>query len=178
LINQRKRVAKRLASGLMAGALALGGLAISGSSPAGAVPIERTGDKTIQGSDRFQTAALVADLIDSNDFVDEISALIVANGRTPYDALAAAALTEGGNVPIVLVEQDAIPESALGTISSFVDSVDDVYILGGEAAVSADVEDQLSNLFTMLIFQESLETTVTERPLLSQTKSVTVRRSS
>ncbi len=144
LINQRKRVAKRLASGLMAGALALGGLAISGSSPAGAVPIEEDEDFRISGDNRYETAANLAATIE--DEIGVPDTVIVANGENFPDALAASALTDS-QYPILLVQADNIPSDTRDQMNRLADDVDDVLIIGGEAAVSADVEADIADIF-------------------------------
>jgi len=144
LINQRKRVAKRLASGLMAGALALGGLAISGSSPAGAVPIEEDDDFRVAGDNRYETAAELAAVLE-----DEVAApdtVIVANGENFPDALAASALTDS-TYPILLVEAGSVPSDTRDRMNRLADTVEDVLIVGGEAAVSADVEAEIADIF-------------------------------
>ena len=56
---QRKRVAKRLASGLLAGALALGGLAISGGTASANTPSSPSTNR-IAGADRYETAVAIA----------------------------------------------------------------------------------------------------------------------
>jgi len=145
LEHNRKRVAKRLASGLMAGALALGGLAISGSSPAGAVPIEIGEDLRIAGDDRYATSALVAETLE-DELNADLETVIVASGENYPDALAASALA-GTSSAILLTESDSLPSSVRDRMFRLADSVEDVYIVGGEAAVSADVEDEISEIF-------------------------------
>ena len=140
----RKRVAKRLASGLMAGALALGGLAVSGSSPAGAVPIEEDEDFRISGDNRYETAANLAATIE--DEIGTPDTVIVANGENFPDALAAAALTDS-QYPILLVQSDSIPSDTRDQMNRLADDVEDVLIIGGEAAVSADVEADIADIF-------------------------------
>lgn len=144
MINQRKRVAKRLASSLLAGALALGGLAISGSAPAGAVPIEEDEDLRIAGDNRYETAADVAATIE--DEVGAPDTVIVANGENFPDALAAASLTDE-QYPILLVTSASVPSDTRDRMNRLADSVDDVLIVGGEAAVSAGVEEEIADIF-------------------------------
>ena len=140
----RKRVARRLASGLLAGALAFGGLALSGASPAGAVPIDE--DERIAGSDRFATAALVADQID--DLAGGVDTVIVANGRNFPDALAASSLIdEYANAALLLVEADSIPESTLNQMNRLDNDATDVIVVGGTSAVSEDVFEDIESIF-------------------------------
>jgi len=144
LINQRKRVAKRLASGLMAGALALGGLAITGSS-AGAVPVELDSDQRIGGADRYETSALIAEELEDQLGAD-VETVIVASGENFPDALAASSLS-GGSAPIMLVTQNDIPSSVASRMSRFADSVEQVYVVGGTAAVSDSVFTEIEGIF-------------------------------
>lgn len=148
MINQRKRVAKRLASGLMAGALALGGLAISGAGSAGAVPIEEDSDQRIAGTDRYSTSADISATIE--DEAGDIETLVVASGENFPDALAAAGLTHNdGATPaaILLVESDSIPAGVLAQMNRIDDTVTQVYVVGGEAAISDDVVADIEDIF-------------------------------
>jgi len=143
LEHNRKRVAKRLASGLMAGALALGGLAISGSSPAGAVPIDE--DERIAGGDRYATAALVADEIDDRDTLDTV---IVANGENFPDALAGSALiNDYEDAALLLVTSDSIPSATEVQMNRIDGSVNDVIVIGGTSAISEAVFEDIENIF-------------------------------
>jgi len=143
LEHNRKRVAKRLASGLMAGALALGGLAISGSSPAGAVPFELDPDQRLGGDDRYATSAIVAEALEDEGV--SIDTVIVASGQNFPDALAASALA--GDQPILLVTQTSIPSSVRDRMNRLADDVNDVIVVGGTAAVSESVFGQLEDIF-------------------------------
>ena len=140
----RKRVAKRLASGLMAGALALGGLAVSGSSPAGAVPIDIDEDQRIGGDDRYATSALVAETLE-DELGADIETVIIASGENFPDALAASALA-GDEAPILLVQSDAIPSVVRDRLNRLSDSVTDAIIVGGVNAISADVEAEIGEI--------------------------------
>lgn len=142
--HNRKRVAKRLASGLMAGALALGGLAISGSGPAGALPIEEDADQRISGENRYETSAEVAATVE--DETVATNTVIVANGENFPDALAAASLTNA-NSPILLVQANAIPSSVRDRMNRIADTADDVLIIGGTAAVSDEVLSEIEDIF-------------------------------
>ncbi len=139
----RKRVAKRLASGLMAGALALGGLAISGSSPAGAVPVELDSDQRIGGENRYATSALVSQELE--DLAGDTETVIIANGENFPDALAASSLT-GASSPILLVTNDSVPSAVRDRLNRLSDTVLDVLVIGGESAVSAAVFAEIEEI--------------------------------
>ena len=148
---QRKRVAKRLASGLLAGAMALGGLAISGASPASAnTP---TTDR-LSGTNRYGTSVAIADALQANAF----SKVVLVSGENFPDALAAAALastldadsgTAGTQTaPVILTAKDALPaeiENFLVSTSNVSRSAD-IVLVGGTSAISEDVKTQLVGL--------------------------------
>jgi len=148
LTIQRKRVAKRLASGLLAGALALGGLAISGGSVSAKTP--GTTGLRIQGADRYGTSVAIATKFISSSAPYSNAAwatsanLILASGESASDALSASALSKAVNAPILLVKKDSLPSSVrdwLLTNSAAIglSTTGKVYVVGGPAAISESV---------------------------------------
>ena len=112
MINPRKRVAKRLASGLLAGALVFGGLAISGGT-ASAVTPSTTGTR-IAGSDRYSTAAALATkFVAARTSAVWKGNIVVASGDNFPDALAAAPLAKLNDAPILLVPSNGTMPSAV-----------------------------------------------------------------
>ena len=144
---QRKRVAKRLASGLLAGALALGGLAISGGTASAETPSSPTTNR-IYGASRYETAVALA----RNAANSPTSGLVIASGESYADALAAAPLTTA-NRPLLLVKSDSVPEIVLDYISDNVVAMGaatpTIYVVGGESAISADVFDTIKSAVTI-----------------------------
>ena len=144
---QRKRVAKRLASGLMAGALALGGLAISGGGVSAKTP--STTATRVQGTDRYATAVALAGKYTTDNASWATNAnLIVASGENFPDALAAAPLAAKYNAPIILTRSDSLPASVrdwlLTKQASFTTPVQGkVYVVGGTSAVSDAVVTEI-----------------------------------
>jgi len=143
LTIQRKRVAKRLMSGLVAGALAIGGLAISGGGASARTPAAET-TKRIAGDDRYETAVEVARKYSAPGG----NGLIIASGESPYDALAASALAGLKTSPILLTKSDSLPESVADFLSDYKTAIQTsiaktIYILGGTSAVSDDVVDAI-----------------------------------
>ncbi|MDA2989197.1 MAG: cell wall-binding repeat-containing protein [Actinomycetota bacterium] len=139
MITHRKRVTKRLASGLLAGALALGGLAISGGSVSAKTPSSPTTNR-LAGDDRYETAVEVA----RDAFgVNPSAGVILVSGESPYDALAAAALAKD-DMPVLLVKSASLPESVSDYLSDARTNIQGVtnfkfYVVGGTSAVSDDV---------------------------------------
>jgi len=143
LTIQRKRVAKRLASGLLAGALALGGLAISGGSASAKTPAAES-TKRIAGDDRYETAVEIARKYSNPGD----NGLIIASGESPYDALAASALSGYKTSPILLVKSDSLPESVSDFLSDYQAQIQaslaqTIYVVGGTSAVSEAVVDAI-----------------------------------
>lgn len=89
------------------------------------------------GANRFATAAAISQA----DFPCRALIVFVATGENFPDALAGAAVASRFNAPILLVRRDSIPAETAAELARL-DPVD-IVILGGEAAVSAQVESQL-----------------------------------
>ena len=136
----RKRVARRLVSGLMAGAMVLGGLAISGGTASAKTPLSPSTNR-IAGADRYETAVAIArNQIGTGNPTD---GLVIATGESSADALAAAVLTTD-NRPMLLVRKDSIPSSVADFLADYKSSLataaaPKIYVVGGESAISADV---------------------------------------
>ncbi len=135
-MNHTTRRVRRLAASVTFAALA-GGLALPLlASPAGA--IQDTATSRLQGNDRYGTAAAVA----TDTFPDGADSVILATGEKFADALAANGLAGALDAPILLTATAALPavtEEALATLDPTT-----IYVMGGTAAVSQAVEDQLA----------------------------------
>lgn len=92
----------------------------------------------VAGDDRFATAVRLAKL----QFPDGTSTAVVATGEGFPDALAGTALTGAADAPMLLVEQDEVPEATAAALDDL--GVRNVYLLGGPDAISAEVEVQLA----------------------------------
>ena len=141
---QRKRVAKRLASGLLAGAMALGGLAISGASP---VSAETASTTRVYGADRYDTSAQIAAEIFATTPGTALDTVIIASGASYADALAASSLVQVGTrtAPILLTQPDALPLSVKNFLgnTSRVSASATVYVVGGTSVISDAVTAEL-----------------------------------
>ncbi len=106
----------------------------------------------IQGNKRYGTAAALAD-----EFPEGVDTVYVATGQDHADALAGSSPASHGMVPgqlgtmntpdgepapILLVRQDGVPAVTTAGINTINPS--NIVILGGEAAVSEEVEQDLS----------------------------------
>jgi len=155
LKDQRKRVAKRLASGLLAGALALGGLALSGGPVSANTPSSPTTNR-ISGADRYETAAAVARAqlntnANGTTTATNPDSLIIASGESFADALAGAQLATATR-PLLLVKKDSVPTAVSDWIadykSSFATGSKRVFILGGTSAISAATATAIQTAIT------------------------------
>lgn len=103
----------------------------------------------INGVNRYQTAAMVAQRT-----VDELGPnysgqVLVATGQNFPDALAGAPLATASGTPIVLVQRDLVPEDTADVLDSI--APDTALILGGTSAVSAATQTELEDMATNVI---------------------------
>ena len=89
----------------------------------------------IIGSDRYETAARIADKLGSYDNV-----VLVNAESSMSDGLSASGLAGKENGAILLTKKDSIPQATMDRIKK----VKKVYIIGGEAAISAKVANEIT----------------------------------
>jgi glucose/arabinose dehydrogenase/putative cell wall-binding protein len=121
---------------LPTGALALTvAVALLASGPAGAA----VGDvERIAGVDRFATAAAIS----QDAFADGAETVFVATGVDHPDALAGGPAAASRGAPILLVTRGTVPDATRAELERL--DASGVVILGGEAAVSRQVADELA----------------------------------
>lgn len=90
----------------------------------------------IAGDDRYDTAGKIA----QTNYKKAKTAIIVNGHRFP-DALTATVLADVKDAPLLLVDQDFIPAKTHAELKRL--GVEEVIIVGGTAAVSQKVEDEL-----------------------------------
>lgn len=120
---------------VLGGTGAIGDEVLSAISEAAGAPAERIG-----GTDRFDTAALVATTV----WPDGAEEVYLATGAGFADALAGGPVAGAREAPLLLTATDALPDStrdALGALDP-----DRVVILGGGAAVTQDIADAVTEL--------------------------------
>jgi putative cell wall-binding protein len=115
----------------------LGGTASIGGGVVAALEAEGWAVRRHAGADRFGTAAAAARseggaLIGA--WRSEGSTAIVANGRRPFDALAAGPLAAGQLFPILLTETDTVPAATSAALDDL--GIEHVLVMGGTAVVS------------------------------------------
>ncbi len=133
--TRTSRVPKRIAASAAAAAMVGSVLALSGT-PALADHVPAT---TYGGSDRYETATLVADAIDS------VATVTVANGLNFPDGLAGAFLEDA----ILLTEADTLHPTTEAWLVANNAEVTNIQIVGGEAVVSAAVAAELATYGTV-----------------------------
>ncbi|WP_024620992.1 cell wall-binding repeat-containing protein [Metaclostridioides mangenotii] len=87
----------------------------------------------LKGSDRFETAALIASKQSYK------TAIIVNSDKTLADGLSASGLAGAENAPILLVKQNQIPTVTMSKLNG----VEKVYIIGTEDTISSQVETEI-----------------------------------
>lgn len=89
----------------------------------------------IEGSDRYETAAMIADTMNYNT-------AILVNGLAIADGLSASGLSGTLNAPILLTRDSVIPSTTLERLKL----ANNVYIVGGETVISSKIEKQLASM--------------------------------
>ncbi len=143
LKNERKRVTTRLVAGLLAVLVAGAGLALTSGSASALQTV--TQSTRVSGVDAYATSASAA--ITSHSGAATASVLV--SGESYADGLSAAALAGAVSAPVILTDPNTLKGStslAIGQINSTTAAGHTVYIVGGTAAVSADVATSLTDL--------------------------------
>ncbi len=94
------------------------------------VSVERIG-----GIDRYETNSMI------NEKLDHVEGVFVTNGLSYADALASAPIASSSDWAIILTDKKKITAEALSYVKG-----KRTAILGGEAAISSNLEEQLRNL--------------------------------
>ncbi len=109
----------------------------------------------LAGADRFETAAalaavLVTPVAEGGFGFDLTSAGIVIADLTDFpDALAASAFAGSTGAPILGVRPDSVPSSTAAFLDAFITTIGRVTALGGTAAISDDVLNQVVEASTL-----------------------------
>ena len=145
LTIRNTRVTKRVVAAVATAALGATLLALP-ASPVGATQTLNTSVR-LEGADRYATASTIAAQVGC------ASDIILVSGENQPDALAAAALARKVTAPILLTPAASLSASASNFIGSCVssDGAQTVHILGGEAAMSADVAASVEAIFNVSV---------------------------
>ena len=141
--NERKRVTARLVAGLLAVLVAGAGLALTSGSASALQTV--TQSTRVSGVDAYATSASAA----ITSHTGAATASVLVSGESYADGLSAAALAGAVSAPVILTDPNTLKGStslAIGQINSTTAAGHTVYIVGGTAAVSADVATSLTDL--------------------------------
>ena len=94
--------------------------------------------RTIAGANRYETSAKIAQEVIK---LTGTKKAVIASGEVFADALTVAPLANKNNMPILLVQQNNIPEEAKEVLKQ----IEEVIIVGGEKTISKEVENKLPN---------------------------------
>ncbi|MCC0722083.1 cell wall-binding repeat-containing protein [Clostridioides sp. ZZV14-6044] len=89
--------------------------------------------ENIQGTDKYETAGIIADK------QDYTTAVLINSDSTMVDGISASGLAGVNNAAILLTNKDDIPEATLQRLNR----VTKIYVIGGENTISKDVEKML-----------------------------------
>ncbi|HUR48601.1 MAG TPA: cell wall-binding repeat-containing protein [Acidimicrobiales bacterium] len=100
----------------------------------------------IGGRDRFETSQQIAERLGSSNVgqVDNNRTAIVGSGRNFPDVLAGGPLSFANRLPAILTDTNSLPQPARNALTNL--GIERVFLLGGPAAVSANVENQLRDM--------------------------------
>ncbi len=94
--------------------------------------------RTIAGANRYETSAKIAQEVIK---LTGTKKAVIASGEVFADALTVAPLANKNNMPILLVQQNKIPEE----VKEVLKQIEEVIIVGGEKTISKEVENKLPN---------------------------------
>ena len=152
-----KRRGRRSLAAVLAALLMASLLAVVAGSPAGAA---NTASEKLQdhdqkastpkvrefgGTDRYDTAIRLAkNWATLEGGIGSVTNVFVASGTSLVDAVSVAGLAGAMNAPVLLTESDELP----GSVKDFIEDygVDNVYLLGGSAAISDAVATSIEGL--------------------------------
>lgn len=112
-------------------ALGISALLLSVSFPTSANALDKI--ENIQGTDKYETAGIIADK------QDYTTAVLINSDSTMVDGISASGLAGVNNAAILLTNKDDIPEATLQRLNR----VTKIYVIGGENTISKDVEKML-----------------------------------
>nr|UWI50988.1 cell wall-binding repeat-containing protein [Clostridioides difficile] len=112
-------------------ALGISALLLSVSFPTSSNALDKI--ENIKGTDKYETAGIIADK------QDYTTAVLINSDSTMVDGISASGLAGVNNAAILLTNKDDIPEATLQRLNR----VTKIYIIGGENTINKDVEKML-----------------------------------
>ena len=133
-----KRSTKRSVAAIIAATLIASVLALVSTPASAAATVTQ---KRLSGLDRYATASATAEYTYTT-----ATKTIIASGENYADALTGSALSGALAAPLLLTAKDALPAVTAAAMGRMMGTSKTVYVLGGEAAVSAGVVTTLTGL--------------------------------
>jgi len=124
--------------------------------------------EVITGNDPYERNVNLIERFSDNLKFDSIYA---ATGSDYPDALAASALAQKNQAPLILLQPDQVPDSVSTLLSSKL--VQTINIIGGDAAVSAQVEAGLQSMPAQISSVDNITDTVVDKTKYQMPKMVT-----
>ncbi len=146
VVDQNGRV-----TGVSWGSAIITATAVNGVSSSSRIEV-RGAFPRLYGDNRYDTAFKVADAVRSQlgGFSHQLDAVVIVNGTNFADALAGSFLAAEKGAPILMTDKS---ERAILNVKSYINlhmkETGTVYILGGTAAVSSQVEEVLQPRYTV-----------------------------
>ncbi len=125
-------------------------LAVTAGTPAHAANtageyLTADGEREFAGSDRYQTALRLAErFADDRGGIGSVSNAFIASGETLVDAVSAAGLAGFMDAPVLLTRSDRLHSAVADFLDDY--GIGTIHVLGGTAAVSDGVIDELKGL--------------------------------
>ncbi|MDE0676555.1 MAG: cell wall-binding repeat-containing protein [Acidimicrobiaceae bacterium] len=141
---------RRALAAALAGMLAATVLAVVAGTPAQAANtsgeyLAPDGEREFAGSDRYQTALKLAErFADDRGGIGSVSNAFIASGESLVDAVSAAGLAGFLDAPVLLTRPDHLHRGVADFLDDY--GIGNIYVLGGPAAVSDGVIDELEAL--------------------------------
>ena len=145
-----KRRGRRSLAAILAAMLMASVLAVVAGSPAQAANtsgeyLTAAGAREFAGSDRYQTALKLATrFADDRGGIGTVSSAFIASGESLVDAVSVSGLAGFMDAPVLLTRSGVLH----GAVADFLEDygIGNLYVLGGESAVSGEVFDALKAL--------------------------------
>jgi putative cell wall-binding protein len=151
LSHSVRSIRKRIAAGAALAGLAASGIAVTSTS------VSATQNVTlarVAGANRYGTAAGISAAGRTSTpalYTGTRSDVVLASGEGFADGLAAAALAGAAGSPLLLTGKDVLPAETINELGIISGGARRVHIMGGEAAISKAVRDQLTALGYTLV---------------------------
>ncbi|CAG9621409.1 SpoIID/LytB domain-containing protein [Sutcliffiella rhizosphaerae] len=99
-------------------------------------------NSSLRGLDRYETSVAIANYGWNSGF----QTVVIGRGDNPVDALTGSVLAKKYNAPLLLVKTNEIPTAVKDLLSK--QTIHQIFVLGGEAAISSKTYDQLEKYAT------------------------------